>query len=226
VAISHAVRRFLVATAGHDERRVETIHYGLDHPPAVRSQITPLQAGVPAGAQLLLAVGRLTEQKDHPTALRALAEVRTRHPSAVLAILGSGPLEVETRQLAHELGIEEAVFLPGRVELADWLAAAAVFVHPSRWEGFGMVLLEAMLAGLPIAATRASAIPEVVVDGATGSLVDAGDWRSLAAALAALLDDPDRARALGEAGRERARQRFSVARMTERTLALYEGLDD
>jgi glycosyltransferase involved in cell wall biosynthesis len=222
VAISHAVRDFLVTIAGYDGGRVETIHYGLDGPPSTRSEITPAQAGVPAAGELLLAAGRLTEQKDHATALRAFAVVRKRRPDVCLAILGGGPLAGETRQLARTLGVEEAVFLPGRVELADWLDAATVFVHPSRWEGFGMVLLEAMLAGLPIAATRASAIPEVVSDGVTGLLVAPGDWRGLAAALDELVGDRERAVALGTAGRERARRRFSVERMTARTLALYD----
>jgi glycosyltransferase involved in cell wall biosynthesis len=224
VAISHAVRRFLVETAGLPPERIEMIHYGLDDPPEAPSELTPGDAGVPPGAPLLLAVGRLTEQKDHATTLRALASLRKRRPEAVLAILGIGPLEQETRRLAHKLGLADSVLLPGRVEVRDWLAAASVLVHSSRWEGFGMVLLEAMLAGLPVAATRVSAVPEIVADGETGLLVQPGDWQGLARTLDRLLADPARARALGEAGRERAHRRFSVARMTERTLALYESL--
>jgi len=220
VAISHAVRRFL-AEAGLPERKLVTIHYGLDRLPAVPSERSPAEAGVPDGARLLLAIGRLTAQKDHATLVRAFAAVRSRHPDAVLAILGIGPLGEATRELARTLGIADAVLLPGRLEIRDWLERASLFVHPSRWEGFGMVLLEAMLAGLPIAATRVSAVPEVVADDATGLLVEPGDAPALAGALSALLDEPERARALGEAGRERARRRFSVARMAERTAALY-----
>jgi glycosyltransferase involved in cell wall biosynthesis len=140
----------------------------------------------------------------------------------VLAVLGLGPLEAETRALVRELGLDDAVFLPGRLEIRGWLERADVFVHTSRWEGFGLVLLEAMLAGLPVAATRVSAVPEVVADGETGLLVEPGDAEALAAALDTLLANPERARELGEAGRNRARERFSVARMAERTLALYE----
>ena len=107
--------------------------------------------------------------------------------------------------------------LPGRTDIRDWLERADVFVHTSRWEGFGIVLLEAMLAGLPVVATRVSAVPEVVADGETGVLVEPGDVDGLAAALEALLTDRERARALGDAGRRRAREEFSVARMAERT---------
>jgi glycosyltransferase involved in cell wall biosynthesis len=220
IAISDAVRVFLEA-AGHDPRKLVTIRYGLDELPAKPSRPTPEEAGIPADAPLALAVGRLIEQKDHATLLRAFARVRERQPDARLAILGGGPLEAETRSRADSLGLAEAVTLPGRTEIRDWLARADVFVHTSRWEGFGIVLLEAMLAGLPVVATRVSAVPEVVADGETGALVEAGDAEGVARELAALLADPELRRRLGDAGRERARTEFSVAQMAERTIEVY-----
>jgi glycosyltransferase involved in cell wall biosynthesis len=223
IAISDAVRTFL-ERAGHDPRKLTTVRYGLDDLPAVPSSPTPAEAGVPVGAPLALAVGRLIEQKDHSTLLRAFARVREQQPEARLAILGGGPLEAETRALAASLGITDAVALPGRTEIRDWLERADVFVHTSRWEGFGIVLLEAMLAGLPIVATAVSAVPEVVEDGETGALVPAGDVEGVARELGALLADPGLRRRLGEAGRERARTEFSVARMAERTLEVYRGV--
>ena len=220
IAISDAVRRFLVA-AGHDPRRLVTIRYGLDEPSRAPSRPSPEEAGIPAGVPLALAVGRLIEQKDHATLLRAFALVQRDVPEARLAILGSGPLEAATRSLAAELGLAESVKLPGRTEIRDWLARANVFVHTSRWEGFGIVLLEAMLASLPVVATRVSAVPEVVADGETGVLVEAGDVDGVARELGALLADPERARRFGAAGLARARADFSVARMVEETLAVY-----
>ena len=220
IAISDAVRSFL-ERAGHDPAKLVTIHYGLDELPAAPSDPAPEAAGVPPGAPLAVAVGRLIAQKDHATLLRAFALVHARLPQATLAILGSGPLEAEIRALAAELGLQGAVVLPGRTEIRDWLERADVFAHSSRWEGFGIVLLEAMLAGLPVVATRVSAVPEVVVDDETGLLVEPGDHAGLAAHLEALLIDPERAAALGEAGRKRALREFSVGRMAERTLALY-----
>ena len=220
IAISDAVRHFL-ERAGHDPAKLVTIRYGLDELPAAPSVPPPAAAGIPPEAPLALAVGRLIAQKDHTTLLRAFARARTAVPQARLAILGSGPLEAETRRLVAELGLDDAVTLPGRTDIRDWLERADVFVHTSRWEGFGIVLLEAMLAGLPVVATRVSAVPEVVADGETGLLVEPGDDAALAEALGALLADPGRATALGEAGRMRAREEFSVARMAERTLAVY-----
>jgi glycosyltransferase involved in cell wall biosynthesis len=220
IAISDAVRRFLVA-AGLPAAKFETIHYGLDEMPSLPSELTPEQAGVPDGTPLVLAIGRLIAQKDHATLLKAFAEVSTRHPDAVLAILGAGPLEAQTRSLATELGLGGHVLLPGRIETRDWLDRADVFVHTSRWEGFGIVLLEAMLAGLPIVATGVSAIPEIVVDGETGVLVDPGDIGGFALALGGVLANPERAVALGTAGRARARSHFSIQRMTEATERVY-----
>lgn len=220
IAISDAVRAFL-ETAGYDARRLTTVRYGLDELPTAHSSPTPAEAGIPAGAPLALAVGRLVEQKDHATLLRAFARVSETQPEARLAILGAGPLEAETRARAASLGVADAVTLPGRTEIRDWLERADVFVHTPRWEGFGIVLLEAMLAGLPIVATRVSAVPEVVADRETGALVEAGDDEGVARELGALLAGPELRRRLGAAGRERARSEFSVARMAERTIQVY-----
>ena len=221
IAISDAVRSFL-EQVGHDPAKLLTIRYGLDELPATASKPTPAEAGIPADAPLAVAVGRLIEQKDHATLLRAFALVHASLPEARLAILGGGPLEGETRRLVAELGLEDAVTLPGRTDIRDWLERADVFVHSSRWEGFGIVLLEAMLAGLPVVATRVSAVPEVVADGETGLLVEPGDHVGLARHLESLLTDRERAAALGAAGRRRALTEFSVARMADRTLALYD----
>jgi glycosyltransferase involved in cell wall biosynthesis len=222
VAISDAVREFHVR-AGLPASKLVTVHYGLDELPSAPSELTPEGAGIPAGAPLVLAVGRLIEQKDHATLLAAFADVRRNVPDARLAILGWGRLEQATKERVRELGLEEAVLLPGRIEPSAWLARADVFAHTSRWEGFGIVLLEAMLAGLPVVATNVSAVPEIVIDGETGLLALPGDHAAIAAALTTLLGDAEKRLAFGEAGRNRVRTEFSVARMTDRTLAVYEG---
>jgi glycosyltransferase involved in cell wall biosynthesis len=222
IAISDAVRDFL-ARAGHDRRKLVTIRYGLDELPTRASHPSPEEAGIPVGAPLALAIGRLIGQKDHETLLRAFALVHAEQPDARLAILGAGPLEQATRSLVRELGLVESVVLPGRTEIRDWLDRADVFVHTSRWEGFGIVLLEAMLARLPIVATRVSAVPEVVVNGETGVLLEAGDVERLARELGRLLADRPEAERLGEAGLARARSEFSVDHMVQQTIDVYRG---
>jgi glycosyltransferase involved in cell wall biosynthesis len=213
IAISDAVRAFHV-DAGLPADKLVTIHYGLDNVPSVPSEITPEAAGVPADAPLVLAIGRLIEQKDHATLIRAFH--RLEHPDAHLAILGWGPLEEQTKALAGS-----NVHVLGRVEPHDWLARADVFAHSSRWEGFGLVLLEAMLSALPVVATRVSAVPEIVVDGTTGFLVPPRNDELLAARLGDLLKDAGLRHRLGSAGQERARTEFSVETMTSRTIDVY-----
>ncbi len=124
-----------------------TIPYGLDELPAAPLRSPREAAGIPSGVPLLLAVGRLIAQKDHATLLRAFLARPGAASGGRLAILGSGPLEAEIRTQIRRARARRAVVLPGRLGIRDWLEHADVFVHSSRWEGFGIVLLEAMLAG-------------------------------------------------------------------------------
>jgi glycosyltransferase involved in cell wall biosynthesis len=218
IAITNALARFQVERVGLPREKVEVIHYGLDEPPGPWG--TNPADDVPGDARVLLAVCRLEPQKGIDVAIRALPEVVARHPDARLVVLGEGPQRAELEELARSLGAP--VHLLGRVpDVAAWLRRAELLVHPVRWEGFGLALLEAMLASLPVVATRVSSIPEIVVDGETGLLVAPDDTAALAAALNRVLDDPD---GYGAAGQARARQEFSVAHMADRTLAVYESV--
>ena len=210
IAITEALKRFNVERVGLPADKIDVVHYGLDAPPRAWGENAHL--GLPDDARVLLAISRLVPQKGLDVAVRALRRVREEEPRAVLVVLGEGP---ERARLAGE-----GVYLPGRVgDVSAWLARAELLVHPARWEGFGLALLEAMLAGKPVVATRVSSIPEIVVDGETGLLVPPDDPEALAAAILRVLRDPGR---LGEAGLARARSEFSVERMSRRTLAVYD----
>jgi glycosyltransferase involved in cell wall biosynthesis len=218
IAITNALARFQVERVGLPREKVEVIHYGLDEPPGPWG--TNPADDVPGDARVLLAVCRLEPQKGIDVAIRALPEVVARHPDARLVVLGEGPQRAELEEPARSLGAP--VHLLGRVpDVAAWLRRAELLVHPVRWEGFGLALLEAMLASLPVVATRVSSIPEIVVDGETGLLVSPDDTAALAAALNRVLEDPN---GYGAAGQARARQEFSVAHMADRTLAVYESV--
>ena len=216
IAITHALARFQIERVGLPEEKVAVIHYGLDDVPDAWGANPP--DDLPPDARVLLAVCRLEPQKGLDVAIRALPEVRVRHPRAHLVVLGEGPQRAELELLARSLDVP--VHLPGRVpDVAAWLRRADVLIHPARWEGFGLALLEAMLASIPVVATNVSSIPEIVVDGETGLLVDRENSAALASAVIRVLDDPD---GYGERGRVRARSEFSVARMTDRTIEVYE----
>jgi len=216
VTISDSLRRFTVDRVGVPAKKVETIRYGLDEPPPAWGDNPP--DPIPAGARVLLSVSRLTPQKGIDVAVRALASLPE---DAYLVVLGEGPERDAIDALARELGVESRVHLPGRVpDVAAWLRRASVYVHPARWEGFGLAVLEAMVCGLPVVATNVSSLPELVADGETGVLVPADDAPAFAAAVERALAEPG----FGPAGRERARRQFSVAQMADRTAALYRSL--
>jgi glycosyltransferase involved in cell wall biosynthesis len=213
IAITEALRRFTVDEVGLPASKVTVVHYGLDSLPEPWGPGADLD--LPSGARVLLCVARLVRQKGVDVAAAALPRIRERHPDAVLVVLGEGP---ERARLGAE-----GLYLPGRVgDVAAWYGRAELLVHAVRWEGFGLALLEAMLAAKPVVASRVSSIPEIAVDGETGLLVPPDDPAALADAVTAVLDDPERAADYGRAGRERARAEFSVERMAERTSGVYD----
>ena len=212
IAITESLARFQVERVGLPAAKVEVIHYGLDDLPQAWGENPP--DPLSPDARLVLCICRLEPQKGVDVAIRALREI----PGAQLVVLGEGPQRGELEQLARELDVP--VYLPGRVpDVAAWLRRADLLVHPVRWEGFGLALLEAMLASLPVVATKVSSIPEIVVEGETGLLIPPDDPGALAAAVNRVLADPS---GYGERGRARARSDFSVAEMADRTLAVYE----
>jgi glycosyltransferase involved in cell wall biosynthesis len=217
VTITESLARFNEERVGIPRGKLAVVHYGLDELPPAWGSNPPLE--LPDGARVLLALGRLVPQKGLDFALRALPAIRASHPDAVLVIAGEGPEREALESLARELGVADALFLLGRAgDVAALLERSELLVHPSRWEGFGLVLLEAMLAARPIVATRVSSIPEIVADGETGVLVPPDDAQALAAAVIQVLGDPG---SLGAAGRARALERFSAAEMARRTAAVY-----
>jgi glycosyltransferase involved in cell wall biosynthesis len=216
ITITEALRRFQIERVGIPERKLVTIHYGLDGPPRAWGANPP--DDVPRGARVVLAVCRLESQKGVDVAVRALASVRASHPDAHLVVLGEGPERPKLASIARQAGVP--LHLLGRVpDVTAWLRRASVLVHPVRWEGFGLAVLEAMLAGLPVIASDVSSLPELVADGETGVLVPPDDPEALAAGLRRVLDDPA---GFGAAGLRRAEERFSVPRMADATLAVYE----
>jgi glycosyltransferase involved in cell wall biosynthesis/O-antigen/teichoic acid export membrane protein len=154
------------------------------------------------------AIARLSPEKGLDVLLHALTEL----PDATLVVAGDGPERATLEQLARELGIDERVrFLGWREDVRSILASIDVLALPSRSEGVPLVIVEAMLCGIPTVATAVGGVPEVVLDEETGLLVPAEDRHALAVALARLLGDPELRTRMGLRGREMALDRYSPA---------------
>ncbi len=172
--------------------------------PAPCVSLTPSASGeaFPTGRPVVLAAGRLATQKGFDVLLDAAALWQGLAPVPLLAIAGDGPLAGELRSRAASRNVD-AVFLGRRDDVADLLAAAAVFVLPSRWEGQPLIVQEALRAGVPIVATRVGGIPDLVGDDGA-LLVPPEDAPELAAAVRAVLTDVALATRLRAAASRRA----------------------
>ncbi|MBP9826077.1 MAG: glycosyltransferase family 4 protein, partial [Thermoanaerobaculia bacterium] len=173
-----------------------------------------------------LIVGRtagMDRYKGHDELLEIWPEVRRRLPAARLVVAGSGSDLERLRGKAAALGLtaessDAAVYFTGQIDpatLGELYRRAAIFAMPSLLEGFGLVYPEAMAAGKPCLALQGTAPAEIIVDGETGRLVPQNDPAALGDALVELLGNPERARAMGEAGRRRYEREFT-ARAFER----------
>jgi glycosyltransferase involved in cell wall biosynthesis len=166
-------------------------------------------------------VAALTGHKDHATLVEAMARLRSRAPEARLVIAGEGELRPALEAQVRRLGLEDRVIFAGfRHDLDRILPAFSVFCLSSHLEGLGTSVLDAMAFGLPVVATGAGGIPEAVEDGVSGRLVPPRDPTALADALAEVLDNEERRRALGAAGRQRFLQRFTTDHMVDETVRI------
>jgi len=229
IVISQHLRRFAIQVEGAPASKLSVVPYGIRHTPLTQGQIDQrrraLRQELRLGDEALIVglVGRLTAQKGFDVGLQAFARLAQDFPQAHIALVGDGELHQDLLRQSRGLGLaNRAHFLGWRADASALMAAFDVFLMPSRWEGFGLVLLEAMAARLPIVATRSSAIPEVIIDQQNGFLAEPGDHEGLALALAALLADRSLRLHMGLIGEDRLETAFSLDAMTQATLAVYQ----
>jgi glycosyltransferase involved in cell wall biosynthesis len=222
-----------VTTVGRAPRdRIRRVYYGIDLARPVdlgadRRAEVRADLGIPERAELVLGVGRLDPQKGWPDLLEAMALVVVARPRAHLLVVGGAQQgdegfvrSLKARAASRDLA-GHVTFAGVRTDVPTLMASCDVFAMASQWEGFGLVFAEAMAAARPVVATRVSAVPEVVADGETGLLVDAGDVTALAGAIGRILADRPLGVRLGVAGYRRVRERFASPRMVEETIAVY-----
>ena len=226
VAVTSKIQALL--THGYPREKVVCIHNGIDAESLqLRRDKRNIRKDLNIGqeAVILGTVGRLTPVKGHVYLLKAMQTLVSKNKDVRLVIVGDGPLRNQLENLAVELQIEKNVLFVGHQnDACDFIDAMDVFVLPSLHEGIPMVLLEALALSRPVVASRTGGIPEVIEDGVSGLLVEAGNPMALAEALAVLTKDVARAEQLGKNGRVRVEQRFTSNVMAAKTADLYRRL--
>ena len=222
IAISDAVAQAILARGEVPPARLSVVRNGIQTPPQNGEDSLPPQLRAP-----IACVARLQKEKDLPTLIKAMKILRDERPNAAeslrCVIAGEGAERLALETLIREQNLEETVILAGFTPLAGQiLRAAQVCVLPSSAEPFGLALVEAMAQKRAVVAINAGGPREIVVEGETGFLVPPGDAPAMARALGAVLDDPQRAQLMGEAGFARFQSHFTAQRMAREILAVYQ----
>jgi mannosyltransferase len=222
-------------TASYLERPATVIRHGIDtdgfcpvdDKPALRREL-----GLPEQGPIIGCYGRIRAQKGTDAFVDAMLRVLPDHPQATAIVMGRATEKhrdfeqgLKTRAAAAGLS-ERLLFLPEVPvwEMARWYQALDLYIAPQRWEGFGLTPLEAMACAVPVIATRVGAFEELVVDGETGALIDAGDVDQMAAATDAILRDPARLSDWSQAARRHVRDHFRIEQEAAAITAIYRDL--
>jgi glycosyltransferase involved in cell wall biosynthesis len=232
IAVSPEVRDDLVEEGVAPLEKFEVIRLGLDldrraTPDPAQSAELRARLGVGDSSLLIAWLGRMTQIKRVDDLLSAFADLRARGIDAHLALAGDGPLRLGLEELARELGVgDRAHFIGLQREVAPLYGAADVVALTSGNEGTPVTLIEALAAGTAIVSTDVGGVRDVVRDGETGLLVEAGDTIGIASAFERLASDQGLRRRLAEGGKTDVRQRYSVERLVADVDALYRRLLD
>ena len=226
IAASEAIRQMLIAD-GVPAGKTVTVHEGIDveHVDAAPAVNLHEALFLPHHAPLVGNVGALVPHKGQRYFIEAAHLVIRHQPDVRFVILGEGELREHLQRLVHEHRLEKHVLLPGfRTDILGCIKAFDLFVMSSVTEGLGTSLLDAMACRKAIVATRTGGIPEVVLDGQNGLLVEPRDASALADAIGRLLADASRRDAMAATGDRMVRERFTVERMVAETASVYERL--
>jgi glycosyltransferase involved in cell wall biosynthesis len=228
VAVSETVKNYLIDWHKLDPGKVVTLYNGIDvdsfRDKGKQSHILN-KFGLRTDFFTVGVVGRLVSVKGFDYFLDAAAIVLKTPKKVQFLIVGDGPLRGALEKRARDLGIHEDVVFTGfREEIPEILGVLDIFVTSSLSEGLPTAVLEAMCAGKPVVGTNVGAIPETVTNGDTGVIVPARDAESLANAILDLLDSPETRHKMGERGRQRVIDHFSIERMVENYERFYDSV--
>ncbi len=229
VANCYAVKNQMVQWEGLSEERIEVIYNGLDLAPYQNSpdrERVRNELGFDDHISLVGMIANFNfEIKGHRYFLEAAKTVLKKIPKVEFLLVGDGPLRNHYEKLTHALDMKEKIhFLGVRNDAPAILSNLSISVLSSTSEGLSNVILESMAAGKPVIATNVGGSREIVEGGVTGYLVPPGDSQAMAKAITELLQDPDKAKAMGAAGRKRVGEKFSIKAMVESHENLYKSL--
>lgn len=217
IAISEKIAALLIA-GGVQRKKIRVIYSGVE----VASLEIPPASTERKNAPVVGMVAALEERKGHRFLFEAAAELKRQGHRLHYKIAGAGAEREKLRQLAAALGLREEIEFVGFVaDVTGFLASIDLFVLPSLFEGLGVAALEAMAAGRPVVATEVGGLSELVEDRRTGLLVPPGDAHALARAIRELVSDDSLMLELGENGRRRVAERFTMERMARQNEAYY-----
>lgn len=216
---SQSLKKELVAAGYIDPEIVTVIPIGIESVtiaagarPSIRERL-----GISVDACLGVTVARFVDQKGHRYLIEAMALLAERAPDFHMLLLGSGEREAALRAQAEQLGVTSRLHWAGMVDdVASYIAAADLMVHPSIEEPFGIALVEGMRAGLPVVASCVGGIPEVVGDEGVAVLVPPRDPATLAEALFGIISHPERRAQMSQAAHDRFTRQFTQQVMTDR----------
>ena len=228
VACCEAERKALIDAGTASPDRVVPVPYGIDLSPFLAlGETERLRARaaleVDPDDDVVLMICRLDRPRDFETLLAAFARLSDRRPAARLWIVGDGPQRGDVEAMIERRGLQDRVRLWGfRRDVEMFYAAADIYVLTSwGWEGLPISVIEAQASSRPVVVTDAGGSAEGIAPGQTGLLIPRSDVAATAAAISTLIDDPERAREMGEAARRRAAERFALSGMIDRFEELY-----
>lgn len=232
VTASEERRRHYLSVTRIAPTKVHCIPLGVDTrlfvPDPSRRLAVCAELNLPGGAMLIGAAGHFGPEKGMDIAIRAFQEFCRQHPGidAHLLVFGTGPEAQATaiRSVVEPVFASRIHFLGYRDRMEAWFPALDVLVHAPRLEAFGLVLIEAMACGVPIAASAVGGIPEIIRDGETGYLAASGDVAGLATAIASIIESPERRGAMATASISRVRDTYSLERYAARHVDLYRAI--
>ncbi|MDQ6887706.1 MAG: N-acetyl-alpha-D-glucosaminyl L-malate synthase BshA [Gemmatimonadota bacterium] len=221
-AVSRYLQQETYKAFGCDSCAVEVIHNFIDPVVYDRGRCPPsLREQFGEGRRVLMHVSNFRPVKRVRDVVQIFARVRKEIPS-VLVMVGDGPERANAEAEARALGVHDSIFFLGKLDaVAPLLSCADLFLLPSQLESFGLSALEALACGVPVVASDAGGLPEVVLDGVTGALCPVGDVEGMAEAALGILRDPARWRSMSDAAAADARARFAQRDIVARYEAYY-----